>query len=40
VARAFEGTFTGTMVLKGETSGTQVTCHIDGPFWGAPGGFI
>jgi hypothetical protein len=39
-ARAFEGAFAGTVKLKGSTSGTEVTCAVDGPFWGAPGGFI
>jgi hypothetical protein len=39
-ARAFEGAFAGTMKLKSATSTAEVTCTVDGPFWGAPGGFI
>ena len=38
-ARAFIGTFTGTVVWT-STTGAQTPCQIDGPFWGAPGDFL
>lgn len=38
-ARAFIGTFTGTVVWTSAT-GAQTPCQIDGPFWGAPGDFL
>ena len=38
-ARAFIGTFTGSVVWT-TASGTQTSCQIDGPFWGAPGDFL
>jgi hypothetical protein len=38
-ARAFVGAFKGTIVWTG-TSGSQTSCQIDGPFWGAPGDFL
>lgn len=37
--RAFIGAFSGTVTWKA-TSGAETTCTVDGPFWGAPGGFI
>jgi hypothetical protein len=37
--RAFMGTFTGSVVWT-SASGTQTSCQIDGPFWGAPGDFL
>jgi hypothetical protein len=38
-ARAFSGAFKGTAVWT-SPSNTQMTCQIDGPFWGAPGTFL
>jgi hypothetical protein len=37
--RAFIGAFSGAVVWTG-ASGSQTTCQVDGPFWGAPGGFL
>jgi hypothetical protein len=37
--RAFIGVFSGTVVWK-TTSGAETSCTLDGPFWGAPGGFL
>jgi len=38
--RAFEGSFRGTLVLTGESTRSEITCDVDGPFWGAPGNFL
>lgn len=38
-ARAFSGTFKGTVVWTG-LSGAQTSCRIDGPLWGGPGTFL
>jgi hypothetical protein len=38
-ARAFIGAFSGTTVWT-RSDGVQISCQADGPFWGAPGGFL
>jgi hypothetical protein len=37
-SRAFVGAFHGTVVWT-IASGSQISCQVDGPLWGAPGGF-
>jgi hypothetical protein len=38
-ARAFIGAFHGDIAWT-DPSGTQTSCQIDGPLWGAPGDFL
>jgi hypothetical protein len=37
--RAFSGSLKGTFSWK-STTGSTFSCDVDGPFWGAPGGFL
>jgi hypothetical protein len=38
-ARAFIGAFHGNIAWS-DQAGTQTSCQVDGPFWGAPGDFL
>ncbi len=37
--RAFSGHLKGTFAWTG-TTGSTMSCDVDGPFWGSPGGFL